>query len=191
VNKRALGKIFLMAAAIALAASITVFGSFSVLTSTSSNALTNTATVKMGEVAVALTEGDGWGQSKEIVPGGPAIAKRPVITNAGSVDSYIRITVAGLESYEVTFADGYDDYWERADDGSDVWYYTGVVPPAGETYPLFTHVKLESTYSGDGSDLNIIVYGEAIQAHGLKDSSGAPVTSCKEAFTLFDEGDAA
>jgi hypothetical protein len=192
VKKTAVGKMALMAAAIMLLASVSASGSLAVINSRSTPVV-NTATVKIGELKAELREEPAWGGSdgQSIVPGG-SLDKTPVITNTGEQNEYIRMTLTGLENYNITFANGYDAYWERAEVGSDeVWYYKFALPADQTTSPLFVGIQLKPNYDGDGSDLNIIVYGEAIQSDFIRDADNNLVTPSLgyiKAFELFDQG---
>ncbi|MDR1536680.1 MAG: hypothetical protein LBU32_01555 [Clostridiales bacterium] len=192
MKKTAVGKMALMAAAIMLLASVSASGSLAVINSRSTPVV-NTATVKIGELKAELREEPAWGGSdgQSIVPGG-SLDKTPVITNTGEQNEYIRMTLTGLENYNITFANGYDAYWERAEVGSDeVWYYKFALPADQTTSPLFVGIQLKPNYDGDGSDLNIIVYGEAIQSDFIRDADNNLVTPSLgyiKAFELFDQG---
>jgi len=116
---------------------------------------------------------------KDIEPGEEIAEKRPTAMNTGSVDSWVRVMVAGaLDKFDIEYNDA---YWEDGNDG--YWYYKDKLPPMGATESIFTSVILkpgvdvsaflkpgapeDSTYPEDYdfSSLNIAVYAEAVQSN--------------------------
>lgn len=171
-------KVLTVALAGALAVTAVVGGSLAYFTDTDDK--TNTFTV--GNVAITLTEpnwdASGSKDAPEVYPG-EALAKDPTVTNTGANPCFVRIKVDGLDclgdagmiTYRTDYVD--DKLGEGWVDGKDgYFYYNTVLGVDASTDALFDQIVIPTGLTnGDGeTEMNVIVYAEAVQAQGAKAS---------------------
>jgi predicted ribosomally synthesized peptide with SipW-like signal peptide len=210
-------KIILLCTAAAMVAVLAVGGTLAYLQDTD----TAENTFMIGSVLGALTEnGDNttdpgyvdWDNDEEaqnILPG-QTFQKRPVVTNTGKNDAYVRLRVTGADVGE-TLTETHPAYFRimglnendwTYDASDECYYYNSVLLPADDeettnieenkTKPLFTHVQLKPNVTEiqfppeQANTHSIFVYAELIQADYLGGSATRP-NSAKEAFAYYDE----
>jgi len=191
--------ILTMVVSLVLVGVISVGATMAYLTSTKT--ATNTFTI--GNVKVALSEGEWDSTASHPIYPGLSYAKTPVVTNTGANECYVRIKVTGIDALE---AAGFEvpglagSGWTKVSDGSSAkdgtYIYDTKLATSGTgaaTSALFTAVSLPATVKivdgklPDGTDVNtgstpidklLTVKAEAIQA----DSFG----TAAEAFSAAD-----
>ncbi|MDR1538674.1 MAG: hypothetical protein LBU32_11900 [Clostridiales bacterium] len=182
-------KIVLAAAAVALAALVGATGSLALMVSTTPAATNELAFVKLN---ADLSEGGHWDSNPEDVTEldkSIPVPKAPKVTNTNSAEAFVRLIVAGgIGSGKLIVEEYNTDNWFESPANSGVWYYKKILKPDETTQPLFTEVYLASNYRGDGHDLDINVYMEAVQAHILGYIDSVTPEDILAAFTFYESG---
>ena len=173
-------KILSLAMALSLVAILAVGATIAYFTDT--DEATNTFTV--GNVSIDLIEPN-WDESgskdaPEVYPG-EALAKDPTVTNDGANPCFVCISVKGLDclgdagmiTYRTDYVTGeLGDDWVLHTDG--YYYYTKVLAKDETTDALFDQIVIPTGLTnGDGTEFNINVTAEAVQAQGAKASWSA------------------
>lgn len=161
----------------------------------------------LGDVKIDVTE-TGWtkDEAKEIRPGGPSIAKDPIVENVGSLPCFVRvtITVSGQGQYDaqkivdfVTVNNLDTANWTAVtsgdtlyDDGKLVLYYNRVLDKGQKTGPLFTSVNLNAKSRVDNSDLLETLYS-GFEVDVIADAvqtgyDGTTYTTAAQAFAAMN-----
>ncbi|MDR1642829.1 MAG: hypothetical protein LBT59_24315 [Clostridiales bacterium] len=173
-------KVFILAIAVFLLAAIAIQGSLAYFLAKSPIAEN---VVSFGEVKMEIFEED-WIGDATVTPGA-TIPKNPSVKNTGSVNAYIRLIVSGTENYTLDYN---LEYWNQEPTNSGIWYYKSIVSPGKSTVPLFTKITLNPSYNGDRYDLDIVIYGEAIQAAFVDNKAGTgSAANAIDAFKIFDK----
>ena len=174
-------KLLLLLLAAGLTATLSVSNSLALFTATPPQAANS---VTIDRVIIGIDEGD-WADGPTVTPGVP-VKKEPKVENTSPFPVWVRVTAAGLKNFEPEGL-GAGGLWQEFPEGSGVWYYTVPLEPGDSTEPLFTAVKLKKDFYGDASELNIVIYAEAVQmwVNYPKDSSDFAKTA-KEAFWVLD-----
>jgi hypothetical protein len=176
--------------AILLLAAVSIRGSSSYFIS---NAIPAKNEISFGYVTMNVVEDeDSWSKGETAVARKKApISKTPRINYTGNVDAYVRMIVSGLENYDVNIS----SLWTEIPQHSGIYYYSKIVHPddpktadvnEGLTEPIFQEVTLKDNYNGYGYDLNIVIYGEAVQANFVDYNTGT-AKSAYEAFSIFNK----
>lgn len=128
-------------------------------------------TFSIGNVTTEITE--------EVATEGNKITKKPVVTNTGKNDCYIRmrVTVSPEGAADIT---GWSENWTDGKDG--FYYYQTAVAPKGKTDAIFTGANLKKGFTGD---FEITCYQEAVQAEARVD--GTITKNIKEIWAAYDK----
>ena len=162
----------------ALAATAVIGGTLAYFTD--EDAKTNVLTV--GNVDITLTE-PGWEatgkeEAKDAYPGEP-LAKDPTVTNEGANPCFVRVKVdwddtIGEMEYRTEYVPGaLGEKWVDGEDG--YFYYTQVLDVNEPTDALFDQIIVPADLTNDatGTEYNVVVTAEAVQAQGAKPSFSA------------------
>ncbi|SHH98924.1 SipW-cognate class signal peptide [Clostridium collagenovorans DSM 3089] len=177
-NKRGLVS---KALALTMVAAISVGATFAYLTDKKS--VTNTFTV--GDVNITVEE-PAWGTpgtSHEIAPK-VAVDKDPSVKNTGKNACYVRVKVdydkAVFELLGLDVGDTADKGWKDGGDG--YYYYKTSVAATASTSKLFKQVKMLDTVkeAATGTNLNVVVNAEAVQANGFDNVDAAFAAAAAE-----------
>lgn len=167
--------LYLAAAALTLAAGVSVGGTMAYFTTYTT--ASGGAELKLGTTTIVPNE--------EIV----GMAKRIAVENTGEIDCFVRVKVFAGEKYQpgLVFVPDEEGTWSQGDDG---YYYCSQIVPAGGKSNTFT-VKIDDMDSED--DFNVIVVQECTAV--LYDENGTPYAdwnriadSSEESFNGEEEG---
>lgn len=99
---------------------------------------------------------------------GKTIKKAPRVRNVSDTDCYVRILCVFSDSDAESLCEPTEiqSGWEAKDDG--YFYWNSAVRPGEETGALFEYVRIREDISEtDMIPFDILVYAEAVQAHGM------------------------
>lgn len=143
--------VWLTAAAVILAGSMSIQGALAYFTANAS---------AQGGYLISL------GSSTDITEDFSDWTKHIVITNTGETDCYVRVKVFSGSQFDLEFS-GESGAWSQRDD--EYWYYSDIVPAGGKTSVLDAKIIVPEGYE---DDFNVVVVQECTPV--VFDENGNP-----------------